>query len=49
MFHRDDRVTTWRPIVGDESLICEPEETYEYDRNGVSIIFHDCISGKVPD
>ena len=37
----------WLPIVGDELLICEQEETNEYDRNAVSIIFDDSISKKV--
>ena len=36
----------WHPIVGDK-LICEGEETNEYDRNTVSIMFDDCILKKV--
>ena len=30
----------------DKSLICERQETNEYDKNVVSITFHDCISKK---
>ena len=36
-----------RPIVGDESLICEQKETNAYDRNVVFTSFDDCISKKV--
>ena len=34
----------WHPIVSDESLICEQEETNEYDRNVASIMFENCMS-----
>ena len=34
----------WHPIVSDESLICEQEETNEYDRNVASIMFENCLS-----
>ena len=36
----------WCLIAGDESLICEPEETNGYDWNAISIMFDDCISKK---
>ena len=34
----------WHLIVSDESLICEQEETNEYDRNVASIMFENCMS-----
>lgn len=37
----------WHLIMNDVSLICEPEETNEYDWNAVSIIFEACILRKV--
>ena len=46
-YSREYHAYIWRPVVGDETLICEQEETNEYDRNAVSIMFDDCISKKV--
>lgn len=37
----------WHLIMNDESLICEPEETDEYDWNAVSIMLETCILRKV--
>ena len=37
----------WRPIASDELFICKREETNECDKNGVSIMFDDCISKNV--
>ena len=37
----------WRPTAVDKLLICEWEETNEYNRNAVFIIFDDCMLKKV--
>ena len=37
----------WYPLVGDDSLIYEPEESYEHDKYAVAIVFNDCLLKKV--
>ena len=37
----------WNPLVGDDSLICEPEESNEHDKYAVAIIFDDCLLKKI--
>ena len=37
----------WNPLVGDDSLICEPEESNEHDKYAVAIVFDDCLLKKV--
>ena len=37
----------WNPLVGDDSLICEPEERNEHDKYVVAIVFDDCLLKKV--
>ena len=33
--------------MGDDSLICEPEESNEHDKCAVAIVFDDCLLKKV--
>ena len=35
------------PLVGDDSLICEPEERNEHDEYAIAIVFDDCLLKKV--
>ena len=37
----------WNPFVGDDSLICEPEESNKHDKYTVAIVFNDCLLKKV--
>ena len=37
----------WNPLVSDDSLICEPEESNEHDKYAVAIVFDDCLLRKV--
>ena len=37
----------WNPLVGDDSLICEPEESNEHDKYAVAIVFNDCLLKRV--
>ena len=37
----------WNPLVGNDSLICEPEESNEHDKYEVAIVFDDCLLKKV--
>ena len=37
----------WNPLVGDDSLICEPEESNEHDKHAVATVFDDCLLKKV--
>ena len=37
----------WNPLVGDDSLICEPEESNKHDKYAVAIVFDDCLLKKV--
>ena len=37
----------WNPLVGDDSLICEPEESNEHDKYAVAMVFDDCLLKKV--
>ena len=37
----------WNPLVGDDSLICEPEESNERDKYAVAIVFDDCLLKKI--
>ena len=37
----------WNPLLGDDSLICEPEESNEHDKCTVAIVFDDCLLKKV--
>ena len=37
----------WNPVVGDDSLICEPEESNEHDKYALAIVFDDCLLKKV--
>ena len=39
----------WNPLVGDDSLICEPEECNEHDKYAVAIVFDDCLLKKSLD
>ena len=37
----------WNPLVGDDSLISEPEESKEHDKYTVAIVFDDWLLKKV--
>ena len=37
----------WNPLLGDDSLICELEESNEHDKYAVAIVFDDCLLKKV--
>ena len=37
----------WNPLVGDDLLICEPEESNEHNKYAVAIVFDDCFLEKV--
>ena len=37
----------WNPLVGDDSLICEQEQSNEHDKYAVAIVFDDCLLKKV--
>ena len=42
----------WNPLLGDDSLICQAEESNEHDKYAVEIVFDDCllkrVVGRVP-
>ena len=37
----------WNPLLGDDSLICELEESNEHYIYAVAIVFYDCLLKKV--
>ena len=37
----------WNPLVGDDSMICEPEESNEHDKYAFAIVFDDSLLKKV--
>ena len=37
----------WNPLVGNDSLICESEESNEHDKHAVAIVFDDCLLKKL--
>ena len=37
----------WNPLMGDDLLICEAEESNEHDKYAAAIVFGDCLLKKV--